>query len=141
LAGATDEEIKKIEPFGQPVGIAFQIRDDELGLFSNEKSLGKPIGSDVKENKNTLLHLKALKKAKGEDKEFLEYAYGNRDLTDEEVERVREITIRTGAFEYSQKTGWGLVEEGKKYIDKITKDPYHQKLLASFADFMMERKS
>lgn len=141
LAGAADSEIKKIEPFGDPAGVAFQIRDDELGLFSDEKSLGKPVGSDVRENKNTLLHLEALEKAKKRDRKFLEYAYGNRDLTDEEVERVRKITIKTGAFAYSQNTGWGLVEEGKKHIKKITKDVYYQNLLARFADFMMARES
>jgi geranylgeranyl diphosphate synthase type I len=141
LAGMNEKEIEKIEAYGQPVGTAFQIRDDELGLFSDEKSLGKPIGSDIKENKNTLLHLKALKEARGKDRKFLKYAYGNRDLTDEEVERVREITIKTGALNYSQKIGWELVSEGKKHIDRITKNSYYQVLLSSFADFMMERKN
>lgn len=140
LAGASEEDIKKIELYGEPVGIAFQIRDDELGLFSDEKSLGKPIGSDVKQNKNTLLHLRALEKAGRGDKKFLEYAYGNRDLTDEEIERVREITVKTGALKYSQRTGWDLVRKGKKQIKEVTKDLYHQKLLASFADLMIERE-
>lgn len=141
LAGAGDKVLSAIEGYGLPVGLAFQIRDDELGLFSNKKRLGKPVGSDVRENKNTLLRLKALEEARGRDRKFLEYAYGNRDLTDEEIERVRKITIETGALDYSQKVGWGKVSEGKKCIGKITKDPYYQALLASFADFMMERES
>ena len=141
FAGASDEETGRIEKYGLPVGIAFQLRDDELGLFSNEKTLGKPIGGDVKENKNTILHLKALEWAKGKEKEFIKYAYGNRSLTAREIERVRKITIKTGALAYSQKTARDLVEQGKKFIPQITSSPKWQKMLSGMADLMIERKS
>ncbi|MBU3957285.1 polyprenyl synthetase family protein [Patescibacteria group bacterium] len=141
FAGASEKEIKKIEKYGLPVGIAFQLRDDELGLFADEKTLGKPIGSDVKENKNTILHLKALESAKGEDKDFIKYAYGNRKLTKKELKRVREITQKTGALDYSQKMARRLVERGKKYIPQITTNLEHQDTLSKMADFMIERES
>ncbi len=139
LAGADQKKLKAIEKFGIPVGIAFQLRDDELGLFSSEETLGKPIGSDVREGKLTVLRIKALENANEEDKEFLEYAYGNRDLTDEEVERVREITKETGALEYSEKISRELVEKGKKHVSEITSDPEHQDTLLNLADFMITR--
>jgi geranylgeranyl diphosphate synthase type I len=137
---ADEKEIGKIEKYGLPVGIAFQLRDDELGLFSDEKTLGKPIGSDVKENKNTILHLKALEWAKGKDKEFVKKSYGNRDLTKKELERVRRITQKTGALDYSQKMGRRLVEKGKKFVPQITSDPELQDTLYKMADFMIERE-
>ncbi|MBU3935482.1 polyprenyl synthetase family protein [Patescibacteria group bacterium] len=141
FAGADEQKIGKIEKYGLLVGIAFQIRDDELGLFSDQKTLGKPIGSDVKENKNTLLHLKALEWANAEDKKFLQSAYGNSKLTVKDVRKVQRITIKTGAFEYSQKTAKGLVEKGKKFVTKITSDLEYQDTLYNLADFMIERES
>lgn len=141
FAGASEKEVKKIEKYGLPVGIAFQLRDDELGLFADEEKLGKPVGSDVRENKNTILHLKVLEWASPEDKKFLEYAYGNRNLTKAEIKKVQEITIKTGALNYSQKFARDLVEKGKKFIPQITSDPELQEILSNMADFMIERES
>ncbi len=141
FAGAGENEIRKIEKYGLPVGIAFQLRDDELGLFSDEKTLGKPIGGDVKENKNTILHLKALELSKGKDRVFLESAYGNKDLTEKELERVRKITQETGALEYSQKMARELVEKGKRFIPEVTRNSELADTLVKMADFMIERKS
>lgn len=141
FAGAEEKEIGKIEKYGLPVGIAFQLRDDELGLLSDEKTLGKPIGGDVKENKNTILHLKALELAKVKDKEFIKDAYGNKDLTEKELDRVREITIKTGALAYSQKMARDLVEKGKKFVPQITSNLELQDTLYKIADYMIERES
>lgn len=141
LAGADEVKLKALKNYGIPVGTAFQIRDDELGMFSTEDKLGKPVDSDLKEGKITLLIVKALEKAEGEDKKFLEYAHGNSNLTVSEVERVREIIKKTGALEYSQQTAKKLVEEGKQYIPHITDDKKYQELLSQLADFVIERKS
>ncbi|MBM4401726.1 MAG: polyprenyl synthetase family protein [Candidatus Cloacimonetes bacterium] len=141
LAGAGERQIEKIRPYGQPVGIAFQIRDDILGLYSDEKTLGKPIDSDIRENKNTLLIVKAFDWANKRDLEFLRSHYGRSGLSREEIEKIRKIIKRTGSLEYSNKTGWELVEEGKSFIPRITPAISSRELLASFADFMMERES
>lgn len=141
FAGAGEREIEKIENYGLPVGIAFQLRDDELGIFSSEEKLGKPIGSDIRENKNTLLHLKSLELAGQEDKKFLKYAYGNCNLTADEVRKVQEITMKSGAFSYSQKLARALVEKGKKFVPQIAADLEFQDTLYKMADFMIERES
>lgn len=141
FAGATERTVEKIEKYGLPVGIAFQLRDDELGLFSDEKTLGKPIGSDVREDKNTILHIEALELAQGEDKRFLSHAYGNANLSFEDIKRVQEITIKTGALSYSQKMAKELVEKGKKHVAGITKNSELRDTLYKMADFMIERTS
>jgi geranylgeranyl diphosphate synthase type I len=141
LGGLSKNRIDKIEKFGEPVGIAFQLRDDELGLFSDEKTLGKPIGSDIKEGKNTILRIKAIENANSRDRIFLQHAYGNRKITKREVKRVQEITIRTGALDYSQKLGKKLVEKGKKFIPEITENLELQDTLSHMADFMIGRDS
>jgi len=141
FAGASEKEVEKTEQYGLPVGIAFQLRDDELGLFADEKTLGKPIGSDVKENKNTILHLKALELAKGKERAFIKKTYGKKNLTQNELKRVRQITEQTGALTYSQKMARELVEKGKKFVPQITTNPERQETLYKMADFMVERES
>lgn len=141
FAGASEEEVEKIEKYGLPLGIAFQLRDDELGLFSDEEKIGKPMGSDIRENKNTLLHIKAVELANSGDKKFLEYAYGNQKLTRGEVEMVQEITSKTGALKYSQELAKELVEKGKKNVPQITDNPEFQSTLYKAADYMIERES
>ena len=140
LAGASPDYLNLLEKYGEPVGIAFQIQDDILGTFGNEKTLGKAVDRDIKEGKNTLLIVKALEWANRKQRKFLKEHYGKEDLSQSEAEKIKKIIRDTGALEYSNKVGWQLIEKGKKYIGKITKDPYYQRLLASFADFVMERK-
>lgn len=56
-AGGSDQQLKAAELFGHDIGLAFQIRDDMLDEISTEENLGKPIGSDAKELKNTYMAL------------------------------------------------------------------------------------
>lgn len=64
LAGATDENIKKVEKVASNIGLAFQIQDDILDVTSTMEMLGKPINSDEKNNKITYVSLEGLDKAK-----------------------------------------------------------------------------
>ncbi len=141
LAGAKNNQIKAIEGYGEPVGIAYQLRDDELGLFGDEKTLGKPVGSDIREGKNTILKIKALEKATPSQRKFLTHAYGNKNITKKDVEKVKNLTIQTGSFAYSQKLSQKLVKKGKTYIPKITKNKKLQQILDDGADFVITRDS
>lgn len=128
-----------IEEFGQRLGIAFQLRDDELGLFGDEKALGKPVGADVREGKNTILRTKALESTKGKEYSFLEKAYGNQKITPAQIERVRKITIESGALAYSQNMMLRLAREAKGFIKQITSEPESQETLSTLVDFMVKR--
>lgn len=64
LAGASDEEVELVENIAYNIGIAFQIQDDILDVIGSEEILGKPIGSDAKNEKLTYVSLKGLDKAK-----------------------------------------------------------------------------
>lgn len=69
LAGAQTQEISALEEFGKLAGIMFQIQDDILGIFGDEKTIGKSITSDIKEGKSTILSIYTLKKLSDEYKE------------------------------------------------------------------------
>lgn len=74
LAGAEDEAIATIEKAAYEIGIAFQIQDDILDITSTFDALGKPIGSDAKNNKITYVTLKGLEEASREQKERSNHA-------------------------------------------------------------------
>jgi geranylgeranyl diphosphate synthase type II len=64
LAGASEDDIRKVEQVACDVGVAFQIQDDILDLTSTTEILGKPVGSDEKNNKTTYVTLYGLESAK-----------------------------------------------------------------------------
>lgn len=74
LAGASDEQVDIIQNVARNVGIAFQIQDDVLDVISTQDILGKPIGSDEKNNKVTYVTLKGLDKSKEDVKNYSESA-------------------------------------------------------------------
>jgi geranylgeranyl diphosphate synthase type II len=94
LGGASAEQVKKIEKMGSNVGIAFQIQDDILDIEGDAKELGKPIGSDIKNEKTTYVSLYGMEEARKKVKE----------LSDEATEILREFgqkdTFLEGLFEY-----------------------------------------
>ena len=74
LAGAGDEEVKTMEEIGSDVGLAFQIQDDILDITGSDEVLGKPTGSDDKNNKATYVTLVGLDEAKNDVKRISESA-------------------------------------------------------------------
>ena len=74
LGGASEKEVALLEKAGSNVGIAFQIQDDILDITSTQEELGKPIGSDEKNNKSTYVSLYGMEKARDKVKELSEEA-------------------------------------------------------------------
>ena len=77
LAGACDEEISMMEKIGSDVGLAFQIRDDILDITGDEKTLGKPIGSDEENGKTTYVSLVGVEQAEKDVEDISERALSN----------------------------------------------------------------
>jgi geranylgeranyl diphosphate synthase type II len=74
LAGASDNDVMKAEQIGYNVGVAFQIQDDILDKIGDEALLGKPVGSDEKNEKTTYVKLEGLEKAQEDQKQLSEEA-------------------------------------------------------------------
>jgi geranylgeranyl diphosphate synthase type I len=88
-----------LQAFGDAVGVAFQLRDDVLGLFGNPETTGKGALSDLREGKRTMLMLRAMGLARAADRDELARILGNSDLTDEDADRAREIVVSCRALE------------------------------------------
>jgi geranylgeranyl diphosphate synthase type I len=140
LAGEEEEDkLNNIKEYAKCFGWAFHIQDDILGMFGEKEKLGKPIGSDLKEGKNTLLMLHLRKNGTSEQLKFQKELLGNQDITNEQIDKMKKILRDTGAYDHVYNLGLKYVEEGKKYIPLMTKDKELQKVLESLLVYMMER--
>lgn len=98
LAGAPEKLIAALSDFGLPLGEAFQLRDDVLGVFGDPQTTGKPAGDDLREGKQTYLIACAFERANAAQTEALTAGLGDPYLTQEDVNRLRDLIIDTGAL-------------------------------------------
>ena len=91
LAGISDKELQKIEKLGEYLGLIFQLKDDELGLFGQKNDFGKPIGSDIEENKKTLYNLYLFKSASADEKTRLHSIFGSPNIPEESLNYIYEL--------------------------------------------------
>ena len=97
LAGADDVVLEALRRYGRPLGEAFQLVDDLLGLFGDAATTGKPIDSDIREGKRNVLFAKTVESLEGRDATFFRERWGADDLTHDEVARLRSLVDSSGA--------------------------------------------
>ncbi len=139
LAGAGKKTLDSFSAFALPLGQAFQIKDDVLGLFGTRKAIGKPVTSDISEGKETLLITKALEHATWRERTFLKETFGKKDLSMAELNRVRRIVKSTGAYDYSIDKAEIFVKQGIEQIKRMRIDPQQKKFLIWLAEFIVRR--
>ena len=106
LAGATNEQISVLREFGLPLGIAYQLRDDLLGVFGDPVVTGKPAGDDLREGKRTVLIALARTKLPSNSRSLLDELLGDEDLDEQQV-RMLQASIRDS----------GAVDQVERIID------------------------
>jgi geranylgeranyl diphosphate synthase type I len=98
LAGADDDLLAAYSAFGLPLGEAFQLRDDVLGVFGDPSETGKPAGDDLREGKRTVLVAKALAHASPAQADLVTRLLGDPHLDAAGVQALREVVVDTGAL-------------------------------------------
>ncbi|MFE6647650.1 polyprenyl synthetase family protein [Nocardioides sp. NPDC057772] len=116
LAGAAREQIEALTAYGLPVGEAFQLRDDLLGVFGDPSVTGKPAGDDLVEGKRTVLVALALTGSTPADADRLDRALGQ-PLSAEQVADLRTIITTSGAEQQVEKTITELADQGLTALD------------------------
>ncbi len=140
LGGGAGSRLKDaLVHYGVSVGIAFQLQDDLLGLFGDEVTVGKPVDSDLKEGKKTLLFVKAYQYADEASKSRLEAAHGNPEASSEDLMFVRRLVEESGALDYSNRLAQQLVADAKTAISDAGVTGEEKELLDSVADFVISR--
>ena len=139
LAEANKEAFAVLSRYGVPLGIAFQIKDDILGMFGKEKEVGKPVDSDLKEGKKTLLIAKAVERLKGKRKGKLLSLLGNQNVNAADLQWVRRVIEETGSLDYSQKLAQKLIREAKEAMAGSRFKKEGKEFLLGIADYILER--
>lgn len=134
-----NKKLQAIKNYGLALGWAFQIQDDILGMFTDKKITGKPIGSDLREGKITLLMLHLAKYGNKQQKAFQKKTLGNPRINKVEILKMQQILIEAGSFNYVKKLGEQYVKNGKRAIKTLTNNQVHSELLSSLLIYILER--
>lgn len=135
MAGADSALIEAYRTFGTDIGIAFQLRDDLLGVFGDPDVTGKPSGDDLRAGKRTVLFAVALERADAKDPTaaaLLRDAIGT-DLTDAQIERLRSIITDLGAVADTEQRIADLTERALTALERSTATDESKRLLREMA--------
>ena len=136
LGGIDDNKLEEIKNFGEKVGIAFQIQDDILGIYSD---MGKVVGSDIKEYKQTILFSYTIKNEKYKE-ELLKY-YGKENIGEKEINETRRIFKESGAYDYANNMMNKMYNEGIEIMKKIDWIKEEDKnIIYGFLEYLKQRK-
>jgi geranylgeranyl diphosphate synthase type I len=102
---------ERLSAYGMPLGEAFQLKDDLLGVFGDPAVTGKPVGEDLREGKPTLLYALARAAASGRALRLLDERFGAPDLSATEVAAIQDLFEATGARRQVTMIVEGLVDE------------------------------
>ncbi len=131
-------EVQAAGTFARNCGIAFQLQDDILGVFADQSTFGKPIGSDLCCGKQTVMMLETKKRADKKDVDFLTFLIGQRTISAKDLNRAREIISGCGALDAVTAKAKSLVTEALECLYKFPENEYRE-YLTSLGRYMVER--
>lgn len=135
-AGASAEDKEKLIEMGTNLGIAFQIKDDLLGLYSSVSSMGKTL-NDIKEGKQTIIYKYAIDHASKEELDVISKYYGNPNVTEEESNIIIELFDKLGAGKNAENLVKKYTDDGISIIDAM--DVQNKDLFMKFANYLLNR--
>ncbi len=142
LAGADDEDQENLYRFGENIGLAFQLQDDYLDVYGDEKLFGKAIGGDICNNKKTYMLINALNLAQGGDKAQLDKWLSAQTFDKEEkIKAVTDIYNNVGVGHLAKNKMEHYLDVAKTYLSKVKVADERKKPLKQYAEQLMLRKS
>jgi len=133
LAGAGPELLAAYTAYGIPLGQAFQLRDDVLGVFGDPSETGKPAGDDLREGKRTVLVAMALDRAEPDDAAVVRRHLGDPHLDGAGVDRLRAVIDGTGALAEVESLIGRLTEQALAGLSSAQVDDAAAAVLESLA--------
>jgi len=139
LAGKSGKILTRLAELGEYLGVVFQARDDEIGVFGTERETGKPVGSDIREGKKTLLYLELLRRSRGAERRELEGILGKSTLGPSDVALVRSAIERSGARRRLQEMMEELAARAGKLIDSLRVPERYRAILSEISALGIRR--
>jgi geranylgeranyl diphosphate synthase type I len=141
FAGAPDEVVRAYSAFGLPLGEAFQLRDDVLGVFGDPAVTGKPAGDDLREGKRTYLVAAAFDTADEASARELREGLGDPSLDEAGIHRLREIITATGALDRTEERISELTRSALAALGNVALDPEGVEALTQLAAAATRRRT
>lgn len=141
---ATEDKVKAYAfgKCGRKLGLAFQIRDDILGIWGDPKETGKPVGADIRRRKKSLPVVYLLKYAKDNDKKLLYNIYsGSHEIAEPDVKGVLQIMENLGVRAYCQEMAQEQIVQAKAAIKNLSISEEAHVILDAIAEYFVTRKN
>ncbi|WP_308468647.1 polyprenyl synthetase family protein [Rathayibacter soli] len=123
IAGASVAQRETLHEFGLPLGIAYQLRDDLLGVFGDAEVTGKPSGDDLREGKRTVLVAIARQKLPGSARRLVDELLGDPDLDSAQIATLQRTIRASGAVEDVERLIESNAEQANASLDEAPLDP------------------
>ncbi|MBD3262542.1 MAG: polyprenyl synthetase family protein [Candidatus Altiarchaeales archaeon] len=140
FAGADEKQYNALGDYGENLGMAFQIKDDLLDLTGDEKQLGKPVGSDVRKGKRTLMVVHALENTEERQLRLMREVLGNREASTKQMQEFIETLEGIGSIEYAENKLKHYVESTRNALEDLSESPAKD-ALEGLLDFSIKRSS
>lgn len=140
LAGAPKEDAENLYKFGEKIGLAFQLQDDYLDVYGDEKVFGKAIGGDITSNKKTYMLINAFIHAnETQRKELTEWITTPDFDRDKKVAAVTKLYNEIGIGELAKQKIAYYFDESRKYIDAVNVPEERKQQLRDYAEKLLHR--
>ncbi len=140
LGGADKKQMAALDRCAKDIGIAYQIMDDILGVFADPKILGKDVGSDVAEYKQTILYMYVRTMKPEYSEELLKY-YGKKHVNSRDIEEVQRIFEESGALAYAQNILAEHFDSAERKIGRMKfMTPGDKKIMRGFISYCKGRR-
>lgn len=139
-SAAKPETIEILKKLGYSWGFAFQLRDDELGIFGSEETTGKPAGGDLIEGKRTMLIGYTLELADAEEVDFINRCLGSNETSAEDIAHCQEIMKRCGAYDKHEKLIEHHAQAAENIINELSVSESAKSALREIGGELINRK-
>ncbi len=140
LATEDAATVQAFAQFGNCLGQAFQIRDDYLGIWGDEATLGKATGNDIRRRKKSYPVVFALEQASGRAMEDLLRIYGQEELEEDDVERVLAVLDEVGSQERSQQLTEAAAARALEALKPVSLPQWARTETEELVDFLARRE-
>lgn len=140
IGGADEKDAQLLYDFGINIGLAFQLKDDLLGVYGNETTFGKKIGGDILCNKKTYLLIHALELAKDDDKvELTRHLNDKHLLPEDKIAGVTSIYNKLGVRKICEDKMVYFYEMAIANLNKVSVSDNKKQELRKLAEILMSR--
>lgn len=119
LAGGDETATTRLNEIGEYMGIVFQIKDDEIGLYGHAAEIGKAPGSDIRENKKTLYRAYLVEAASDHERERLGRVFGNREVTESDLEYICTLIEQHGIGSRLEREMDELSDKARRLVESL----------------------